>query len=88
MQRGKLRHNRMQGRKKWLYKMRPYCAACKEKLPAEDLQIDHIQPRGMDGKDDVENLQLLCDPCHKQKTLKDTEAIRKFQIRQRKRKKK
>lgn len=34
-------------------------------------QVDHIIPRAEGGSDDLHNLQLLCDDCHKQKTQED-----------------
>lgn len=34
-------------------------------------QVDHIIPRAKQGSDDLDNLQALCEPCHKSKTIRD-----------------
>ena len=34
-------------------------------------QVDHIKPRSKGGTDDDENLQTICNDCHKIKTLQD-----------------
>jgi RNA-directed DNA polymerase len=45
------------------------CPICGEALyNDEELQKDHIQPRGKGGKESYENYQLLHKDCHKQKT--------------------
>lgn len=31
-------------------------------------EVDHIKPLMLGGKDHLSNLQLLCKPCHKEKT--------------------
>lgn len=42
-----------------------------EKCVRRGTQVDHIKPRSEGGTDDLFNLQLLCDECHKRKTLAD-----------------
>lgn len=37
-----------------------------------DMEVDHIKPRSQGGKDEMENLQTLCELCHAMKT--STEA--------------
>ena len=57
------------------------CAKCKEHFVATDVQVDHVLPVvdpkvGFIGWDsfidrifcEIENLQVLCKPCHKVKT--------------------
>jgi 5-methylcytosine-specific restriction endonuclease McrA len=57
------------------------CAKCKKLFVAADVQVDHVQPvvdpkKGFVGWDvyidrmfcEIENLQVLCKPCHKIKT--------------------
>lgn len=34
-------------------------------------QVDHIVPKAKGGTDDMDNLQSLCEHCHKIKTIKD-----------------
>ncbi len=35
-------------------------------------QVDHIKPKAKGGTDDPANLQAICEPCHKTKTIKDS----------------
>jgi len=53
------------------------CNGCGKEFPAKDVQVDHITPIGYDKSWDDwinglfcerENLQVLCKPCHKEKT--------------------
>jgi 5-methylcytosine-specific restriction endonuclease McrA len=57
------------------------CAKCKKLFVAADVQVDHVQPvvdpkKGFVGWDvyidrmfcEIENLQVMCKPCHKIKT--------------------
>ena len=34
-------------------------------------QVDHIKPKAQGGTDDLDNLQLLCRPCHDRKSVLD-----------------
>ena len=48
------------------------CQACLSRdrvTPAN--QVDHIVPRAKGGTDDLSNLQSICEPCHKLKTIQD-----------------
>lgn len=56
------------------------CANCQGEFPAKLVDVDHITPIGFDKTWDEfinglycekENLQVLCKPCHKAKTLKE-----------------
>lgn len=38
----------------------------------EGCQVDHKTPKSQGGTDDMENLQALCIPCHKDKTDKES----------------
>jgi len=40
------------------------CVACGS---VNDLQVDHILPVSRGGRNDVENLQMLCQPCNSSK---------------------
>ena len=39
---------------------------------ADYLQVDHNQPRSLEGSDEMDNLALLCDPCNRKKSNKLT----------------
>ena len=43
----------------------PICVFCHQRFPQDDLKIHHISPRSLSGCDDVRNLALTCQPCHK-----------------------
>lgn len=45
------------------------CQMCHKYFSFDSLTIDHIRKLSDGGGNDIENLQLLCRPCH---TLKDT----------------
>lgn len=45
-----------------------YCQQCGA---AGSNQVDHIVPLAEGGTDALENLQLLCDPCHRKKSAYD-----------------
>lgn len=56
------------------------CACCKGSFPAKEVQVDHIEPIGKDLDWNTfierlfcekENLQVLCKPCHKEKTKRE-----------------
>ena len=46
----------------------PVCKICGRKASVE---VDHKHPVTKGGTDDRDNLQGLCDECHKEKTAKD-----------------
>lgn len=49
------------------------CQGCGWVPPYLDyLQVDHKRPRSLGGKDDMDNLTLLCDPCNRLKSNKLT----------------
>lgn len=55
-----------------LKKQKGDCPWCNLKFREDDiLEIDHIQPISMEGKDEWKNLQLLHGHCHDDKTAKD-----------------
>jgi hypothetical protein len=41
------------------------------------MEVDHIIPRAIGGKDEYKNLQLLHRHCHQKKTVNDLKEIRK-----------
>ena len=42
------------------------CASCG--IEGVPLELDHIVPLFKGGKDEIANVQLLCHPCHAEKT--------------------
>ena len=53
---------------------KPHCNICKESTVFFD--IDHIVPYALVKHHSLDNLQVLCLDCHRQKTLDDCRAIR------------
>ena len=58
-------------------KGQPVCALCRAVIGTKAYEIDHILPLQLGGESKVENGQLICVPCLKEKTGKDVRAIRK-----------
>lgn len=51
----------------------PLCAECERSGRVRSAtQVDHIKPKHKGGTDDPENLQSLCEPCHRRKTGMET----------------
>jgi len=49
--------------------LRPLCPMCKAKgITTVGRELDHIKPRAFGGDNSDDNMQLLCSPCHIQKT--------------------
>lgn len=46
------------------------CQCCG--IVTKDLELDHIVNVARGGTDDESNLQSLCVPCHREKTLKES----------------
>lgn len=53
------------------------CARCHEKVKLGAYAIDHIQRLDALGKHELENWQLLCTPCHADKTRVDNFEAKK-----------
>ena len=45
------------------------CAVCRQ--PTEEWTFDHVVPLSKGGAHSIDNLQILCEPCHRTKTRKD-----------------
>jgi 5-methylcytosine-specific restriction protein A len=56
-----------------MYNDQPTCELCKKALKVSNFEIDHIIALANNGTNDPDNLQILCKPCHfeKSKTEKD-----------------
>lgn len=49
------------------------CRMCKEEgVYTKADEVDHITPKSQGGTDAISNLQSICKPHHKQKTLKES----------------
>lgn len=72
-------HPEMPSRKaNLLKKQKGKCTHCGLSFQEWDvLEVDHIIPRAIRGKDEYKNLQLLHRHCHDEKTLEDMTEIRK-----------
>ncbi len=59
--------------RKWLLgeNERALCAICGNEFRGAELTLDHIIPRRLGGKDELSNFQLLCLPCHTEKSAKE-----------------
>lgn len=56
------------------------CKRCGQYFASEDLmEVDHIQPLSMGGKDEYRNLQLLHRHCHDEKTAEDIQNVESYQ---------
>ncbi|MEP6489495.1 group II intron reverse transcriptase/maturase [Microcoleus vaginatus GB2-A3] len=64
-----------------LKKQKGKCSHCEFIFRNEDvMEVDHIVPRAIGGKDEYKNLQLLHRHCHDVKTKTDLELIRKHNL--------
>lgn len=52
------------------------CELCGVSAAEVALEVDHIQPRSLDGSDDISNLQALCYRCNAWKSNKDNVDFR------------
>lgn len=46
------------------------CERCKNKYYYKGIEIHHIQARSQNGSHSTANLEILCNSCHRQETLK------------------
>ena len=68
----RMRGRKLQERRKRWFCMHPLCVKCEELgRVREATELDHVIPLHKGGPDDESNLQSLCGPCHKAKTLDD-----------------
>lgn len=52
------------------------CAYCGHEIEYKDMQIDHIKPKYLGGKDDINNLQPSCRACNFYKQTFNEEKFR------------
>lgn len=56
----------------WFKRRNPLCAECmRQGRATEAFDVDHVVPKRLGGTDELANLQSLCRPCHKAKTVAD-----------------
>ena len=50
------------------------CQPCLRKGngPRPAKEVDHIRPKARGGTDALDNLQAICSPCHRDKTIRDS----------------
>jgi ATP adenylyltransferase len=58
------------------------CALCGATKNDRPLDIDHIKPRSRKGKNEEENLQVLCSKCNRSKGNKDETDFRRFGVQE------
>jgi 5-methylcytosine-specific restriction protein A len=63
-----IRHNFTKEERNQMYLDHPNCQMCEKKLTEKNFQIDHILPLACGGSNHKDNLQILCKPCHFEKT--------------------
>jgi 5-methylcytosine-specific restriction protein A len=50
----------------------PWCRPCRAlDRYTKATQVDHVRPKSVGGTDDQNNLQPICEPCHRVKTAKE-----------------
>ncbi|KRB22710.1 HNH endonuclease [Mesorhizobium sp. Root172] len=54
-----------------------HCERCKAALKAGGAEVDHILEDALGGEPVLANAQVLCGPCHKEKTAERIVKIRK-----------
>lgn len=47
------------------------CAYCKKKPGEDQYDFDHVIPIAAGGKSTMENIQMLCRPCHRAKSRRE-----------------
>ncbi len=72
------RHEFSRRTKGWIWgRARGCCEKCGIDVTNRVHHFDHIEPDWISGRDDMNNGQLLCVQCHKDKTKKDKAIIAK-----------
>ena len=54
------------------------CAYCGSKIEYKDMQIDHVVPLRIGGKDEISNMLPSCRSCNHYKATLDIEGFRKY----------
>ncbi len=68
-----IRHTFTKDERTLLYEEQNTCEICNKKLNLKSFHIDHIVPLACGGTNEKNNLQILCQPCHFEKTRTEQE---------------
>ena len=68
-----IRHTFTKDERTLLFEEQNTCEICNKKLTMKGFHIDHIVPLACNGTNDKINLQILCQPCHFEKTRTEQE---------------
>lgn len=61
-----------------ILKAEPLCRLCRKVgRSVIATTVDHIKPKHLGGTDDEDNLQSLCEPCHRAKTAQEGRTARR-----------
>ncbi len=64
-----------------LYRDNGLCQPClREGRCTPATAVDHVKEKADGGTDDDDNLQAICDPCHKAKTARELARRRKLRL--------
>jgi len=63
-------------RYKVIQRARGRCEGCGFSIKKRPIEVDHIHPKSLGGKDDISNYQALCKKCNTQKNNKDNTDFR------------
>ena len=63
-------------RMKIFHKYDEHCAYCGNTITYSQMQVDHIKPKYLGGKDNIENLRPSCRACNFYKQTLDEEKFR------------
>ena len=51
------------------------CVGCHQFFPLRNMTVDHVEPTSKGGRDDIDNLQLLCGACNSKKGARSQEEF-------------
>ena len=51
------------------------CAGCQCSFSLRNMTVDHVEPRSKGGRDDIDNIQLLCSACNSMKGVRSQEEF-------------
>ena len=74
----RLSGRRLQAMREAKFADNPLCAKCGQ-LPRthREWELDHITPSSEGGSNDSENMQVLCIPCHDEKSQAESQRARR-----------